>query len=185
MRAAVPMTSERPERKGPERAAFDRVNGGWLLVGLAILLSIGFLFADGLLYVGEQWSDPEYSHGWLIPVVTAFVLWNRREILLLQRRDGSWLGVLVTLGAITLLLFSEMAFVRRGPFLCLVLLLWGLTLAALGRKSAWLAALPIAFLLFAFPPAGVGGRPFVDQLAADLLQARGGHARPSRDQRIP
>ena len=147
MHAAAPLT---PEREG----LFGREPLAWLLVGLIVLLSAAYLFSSGLAYVGRQWNDPEYSHGWLIPAVTLFVLWMRRETLLAARGPGSWLGLPIVALALIALVLSEMAFVQRGPFLAFVLLLLGLSLAALGRRSTWLAALPIAFLLFAFPLPG-------------------------------
>jgi exosortase D (VPLPA-CTERM-specific) len=147
MRAAIPAMSPREIPSG-------RHGIGWLLAGLIILATTSYLFSGGMMFIARQWNDPEYSHGWLIPAVTLFVLWSRREVLLASRQAGSWLGVPVVALALALLIFSEMAFVQRGPFICLVILLFGLTLATLGRRSAWLAALPIAFLLFAFPLPG-------------------------------
>jgi exosortase D (VPLPA-CTERM-specific) len=147
MRAAIPAISHR-------EFPFGRHATGWLVIGLIILATTSYLFGDGLMFVARQWSEPEYSHGWLIPAVTLFVLWSRREALLAARQAGSWLGLLTVAVALMLFIFSEMAFVQRGPFICLVMLLFGLLLAALGARSAWLAALPIAFLLFAFPLPG-------------------------------
>jgi exosortase D (VPLPA-CTERM-specific) len=147
MRVAAPMTSERAGPIGRERLA-------WLVVGLIVVLSAAYLFGHGLAYVGRQWNDPEYSHGWLIPLVTLFVLWMRCQALLAARGPGAWSGVAITALALLLLLLSEMAFVQRGPFLAFILLLFGLALAALGRRATWLAAVPLAFLLFAFPLPG-------------------------------
>jgi exosortase D (VPLPA-CTERM-specific) len=147
MRVAAPMTSERAGPIGRERLA-------WLVVGLIVVLSAAYLFGHGLAYVGRQWNDPEYSHGWLIPLVTLFVLWMRCQALLAARGPGAWPGVAITALALLLLLLSEMAFVQRGPFLAFILLLFGLALAALGRRATWLAAVPLAFLLFAFPLPG-------------------------------
>jgi exosortase D (VPLPA-CTERM-specific) len=147
MRAAAPATRERD-------VTFDRETLGWLVAGLVVLGSIAFLFADGLVFVARQWSDPEYSHGWLIPAVTLFVLWSRREAILAERGNGAWLGVLLVVLALTFFMLSQMALVLRGPFLALIPLLVGLGFAMLGRRAMRHALMPLLFLVFAFPLPG-------------------------------
>lgn len=147
MRAAVPLS--------PERGfTFDRGSLPWIVTGLVLVATIVFLFDRGLALVARQWSDPEYSHGWLIPVVTLFILWSRRGPILAERGAGSWAGVLIVAAALGVFLLAEMAFVRRGPYLALVALLIGLGYAAVGRNAMRWALLPLLFLLFAFPLPG-------------------------------
>jgi exosortase D (VPLPA-CTERM-specific) len=147
LRATVPIS--------PDRGfSFDRDTLLWIATGLVILATMVFLFDRGLILVARQWSDPEYSHGWLIPVVTLFILWSRRGPILAERGSGAWLGVALVALALGVLLLAEMAFVRRGPFLAMIALLIGLGYAALGRRAMRWALLPLLFLIFAFPLPG-------------------------------
>src|SRR5437773_1775637 len=41
------------------------------------------------------WEDPQYSHGWLVPVFAAYVLWMRREQLSLRTLNVNWLGMVL------------------------------------------------------------------------------------------
>lgn len=68
---------------------------------------IGFLMKLGLVcallawaywptwgdMVGRWLRDPQYSHGFLVPVFAAFVLWTRRPTWPLVHLTGSWWGV--------------------------------------------------------------------------------------------
>ena len=52
-----------------------------LLVFLAILIAI-LGFSGALTELVHRWNQQEeYSHGFLIPVVTAWLLWTRRDAL--------------------------------------------------------------------------------------------------------
>jgi hypothetical protein len=48
------------------------------LCGVALL----WTYAPALLEMAERWkTDPRYSHGFLVPLFSAFLLWHRRDML--------------------------------------------------------------------------------------------------------
>jgi len=74
----------------------------WLGSGFALLC--GWVFWPSLvLIVHAWWSDPEYSHGFLVPLFAAFLLYRRRKLLEDIHFQTSGLG-LVFLGLGCLLL---------------------------------------------------------------------------------
>ncbi len=101
---------------------------------LAVLL-VALLAGRGIVGIAERWSEPEYSHGWLIPAVTAFLLWQRWPRIVAARAAGSWTGVvLVALGLLVLgLARAAMSDLPQG--IALILILSGLGLAFLGSRS--------------------------------------------------
>jgi exosortase D (VPLPA-CTERM-specific) len=147
MRATAPLNHRAGLRLGRDALA-------WLIAAVVALACLALLFADGLVFVARQWSDPEYSHGWLIPAVTLFVLWSRRDAILANWGRGAWAGTALLAIGLAGLLLGEMAFVRRAPFMMLPIVLGGLGLAALGGRAMRYAWLPLAFLYFAFPLPG-------------------------------
>jgi exosortase D (VPLPA-CTERM-specific) len=173
MRAAT-ISQLRQVRLGPE-------TWGWIAVGFLLLGCAAYLFATGMAFVTRQWSDPEYSHGWLIPVVTLFILWNRREaILATAGSGGAWFGTIITAAALVMLILSDMAFVQRGPYLAFILLLTGLGIAAVGWRAMRYAWIPLLFLLFAFPlpgsvyvPLSTGLQFISSKLGAAILNSLG------------
>ena len=58
----------------------------WAVVLALIVLTVVRLFGWGVSGVVDAWGEPEYSHGWLIPVITLFCLWQRRQQILSPAR---------------------------------------------------------------------------------------------------
>ena len=70
-----------------------------------ILLGLGFLiiipvFWGGISELAGRWeSQEEYSHGYMIPLVTAYLIWQRRNLLRTLEFKPTWFPVsLVILG---------------------------------------------------------------------------------------
>jgi hypothetical protein len=56
-----------------------------------------------------QWrSDPDYSHGFFVPLFSGYVLWQQRERWMRSEIKPSNFGLLVMLGAIGLLLVGSL-----------------------------------------------------------------------------
>src|ERR1700722_19447077 len=74
----------------------------WVLALVAALLAaIGF--SGALLELVRRWSaQEEYSHGFLIPLVTAWLLWTRRDALLASIGRPAWGGVVLILLAMVM-----------------------------------------------------------------------------------
>ena len=63
--------------KGPSLWEFIQGVGwhGWLLV--AVFLG---LYGQVLIHLARQWySDADYSHGFLVPLLSAYLIWQRRD----------------------------------------------------------------------------------------------------------
>jgi len=70
-------------RSHDEETFFSHTSGA----GRAALFTlIGFTVALILVYwdvfeaVSNEWSQPEYSHGWIIPLIALFIMWVRRPV---------------------------------------------------------------------------------------------------------
>jgi hypothetical protein len=50
-------------------------------VGWAVLLSLAAILFEGALarLFNRWWTDPTYSHGLLVPAISLFFLYDRRE----------------------------------------------------------------------------------------------------------
>src|SRR5712691_6016530 len=66
------------------------------VVGVVLFFAVllGLLYARILPdLVLDWWDDPNYSHGFLVPVFSAFVVWQRRETIRTLVSRGSWWGL--------------------------------------------------------------------------------------------
>ncbi len=123
-----------------------------LLSAVVSFALLGWAYWDTLEAIGERWAtDPQYSHGFLVPVFAGFLLWRRRELLSSTDFRSRWWGsALVLLGVG--LRFAGYAFYQSWLDAgSLLVVLAGLTGAAGGRRALIWAGPAILFLAFMIP----------------------------------
>lgn len=122
-------------------------NRARLLIFLAALV----LYLPTWLWLGEAWtSDPYYSHGPLVLVVSLYLCWARWKSnpANLAPDDRGWLLLLAAL-AVHLWAIWWRAFYISA--LTIPFLLFGLLVTLYGWRSAKIFAFPLAFLLLMVP----------------------------------
>ena len=131
------------------------LNGrSWIWIGGLALLT-GIAFFNGIENLFKRWGEQqELSHGYFLPLITAWMLWERRDALSGSLSRPDVLGLAGVAVSAVILLLSEMTVTSLMIFqqLALVLLFASLSLALGGRSFLKLAIIPIAFLLFMIPP---------------------------------
>jgi len=153
---------------------------GWFQ-GAVLALLIGFLYYGIVAHLLEQWwTDPDFSHGFFVPLFSLFVLWQRRKLLSTIRLAPSWLGLVIIAGALVTLVVGVLGaelFLSRSS---LVLLLGGLVIFFLGWGYFRAILFPWTFLFLMVPiPKIVYNQItfplqfFASQLASSLLSILG------------
>lgn len=117
---------------------------------------LGFLFL--LLYfqvivglVEQWWVDPNYSHGFLVPLVTLYLIWKKRDKLKTLEKRRSYFGLLILLLGLGIYIVGTAGAEYFSARLSLVIVLFGLVFYLNGRKWAKELLFPIAFLGFMIP----------------------------------
>ena len=122
--------------------------GASLLIGSLVI----FLYQDILWGMGSDWNNnPDYSHGFLVPLLSVYFIWERWNVLASETPSPSIWGIgLLALGLFSLVvgLIGAELYVQRAS---LIVVLSGLVLLILGWKYLWLLSLPIGFLVFMIP----------------------------------
>jgi exosortase len=120
-------------------------------LALLLLLTV-FLYAGVGAKLVYDWYDlPDFSHGFIVPLFSAFLIWERRRVLATNPVEPSWAGIpLVLLGLLMLLTgrFGADLFLSRLSFL---LLLCGAIWTIAGRRMLRTLLFPIGVLLLAIP----------------------------------
>lgn len=117
----------------------------------AVMVCI-WLFWDGIDQMWGAWvTSPEYSHGLLIPIVAAFLVWQQKDRLERLVFPGSWSGVAVVLFGGFLLLLGQLATVYTIVQYAYLVTLYGLVLSFTGTKPFRLLFMPLLILFFMFP----------------------------------
>ncbi len=125
-------------------------NRGFQVFFVALALSF-WLYWDGLAEAVLRWElQEEYSHGYLIPLVSLFILWEKRFQIAANYQHPSWWGVPIIILALVVLLVGEVSALYVLIHYSFILLLFGLSLAFLGSATRY-TWVPIALLGFAVP----------------------------------
>src|SRR6516165_11321170 len=110
------------------------------------------LYAPVLWRLGRQWyEDPDYSHGFLVPLLSAYLIWQRRDKLAAVVRKPSNLGLLVVLFALGLLFLGSLGAELFLTRISIIFMICGLIIYFSGWALLRALAFPLAFLLFAIP----------------------------------
>ncbi|MEL7536384.1 MAG: VPLPA-CTERM-specific exosortase XrtD [Pseudomonadota bacterium] len=123
----------------------------WLLLGLAAL-AVGVVFWEPIVRLVNNWvSRDEYSHGLVIPLISAYLIWQRRDALAAIKFTGSWLGLAVVVLGLGIWLAGELATIFAVTQFALVVVIAGVALAWVGAKGFRYLFTPILMLLLAIP----------------------------------
>ena len=123
----------------------------WVLGFIGILIA-AVAFGGALLELPKRWTtQEEYSHGFLIPVVTAWLLWIRRDALLASLGRPAWSGAILILLAIVMHVIGSLSAILIFSQLAFVTVLLGIILSIGGFSLLRAAFVPIIFLTFAIP----------------------------------
>jgi len=121
------------------------------------LLAAGFLlliptFWGGIAHLVERWDvQEEYSHGYLIPLVTAYLIWQRRDLLKALEFKPTWAPVgLIVLGLVVSII-GEISALYILIHLSLILIILSMAWAVMGWSAFRYVMIPIALLIFAIP----------------------------------
>jgi exosortase len=124
---------------------------GWLAFVLLSTLVL-MIYAPVLGSLARQWwNDPNYSHGFFVPLFAGYVLWSSRHrwLALPLRPKNFGLAIMILAVALRVLgmLGAEMFTVR----LSLLILICGIVLFLAGSRVLRSMAFPIGYLLFMIP----------------------------------
>ena len=133
------------------------IGGSWAgrrwLIWPIVLSGLLFLLYASVLknLVLDWWSDPDYSHGFFVPLFSGYILWRQRERSIKCDIKPTNFGLLVMLGAIGLLFVGSLGAELFMSRFSLLVLLAGMILFLAGWKFLRAASFPLAFLIFMIP----------------------------------
>lgn len=122
--------------------------------GLLAAGALATIFADSIVNLFNVWGQEEYSHGYLIPFVALFLIWQRKDVLERLPFTGAWAGVgLCVLGGLTFIA-GDLSAVHIISQYALIVTLAGLALALLGWPGFRVILIPLLILAFMVPLPG-------------------------------
>jgi exosortase D (VPLPA-CTERM-specific) len=123
----------------------------WVALGLALALG-AYASGAGLLNMLEIWGrKDEYSHAYVIPAISAFLIWQKRSELAATPFEGSWAGVFLVIAGILLGLLGQLSTVYTIQQFGLMVVISGLVLAVVGWRAMRYFWMPLLLLFLVIP----------------------------------
>jgi exosortase len=128
-------------------AAAPRLRVAPLAPLVLTLAALTWTYWTTLVDLAQTWSsNPQYSHGFLVPVFAGFLLWLRRDRLDPAALRPSWWGLVLIAAGLALRLFATYKYFVSVDGISLLPCIAGLVLL-LGGRAAWRWAWPAVFFL--------------------------------------
>lgn len=122
-------------------------------VELAVLVTLFYwLFSDHLVRLYEFWKTPDWSHGFVIPLFSLYVIHTRRRELSEGRHEGSLWGVPVLILSVAGYIWCIANRIGYPQTLAMVPAIAGLILLMRGWRTLRLLLFPLGMLVLAMPP---------------------------------
>jgi exosortase len=140
--------------KSQETASPAKAEYSWpFALAIAVIgLSTWFLYGNTFRELEYQWrTEADYSHGYLVPLLSLWLLYSRREVFPGFARQLSWSGVGLLVLAITLRTLGRLFYMEFLEGWSVVPWLAGCLCLLAGRSVLWWALPALLFLLFMVP----------------------------------
>jgi exosortase D (VPLPA-CTERM-specific) len=109
------------------------------------------LYFEALSHMVGQWGSKDYNYCYLVPVVVAYMIWEKRQDLKRLPTCVSWSGLLLLVPGLALFWFGELG----GEYFTLLLSFWlvvmGLVLLHIGGRRFREIAFPLLMIVTMFP----------------------------------
>ncbi len=130
-------------------------------VFLFIVATLSLFYWPTFRWLVNSWlSNDYYSHGFLVPVISGFFIWTKRNQFV--ERNPSIIGTLVLALGASMYILGFTLDMRFLSGLSLITVIVALFLSILGTRVTRTITLPLVFLLFMIPP------PFIQDLGYQL-----------------
>jgi exosortase len=123
----------------------------WLPYLIIAILLIGLYYRVAIKLVYDWYTIPDYSHGFLVPLFAAFLVWDKRKVLQATPIKQTWSGIALIVFSIIILIlgvYGVELFTARMSF---ILLLTGLIATLFGWAMVRELRFPLLVLVLAIP----------------------------------
>ncbi len=128
----------------------------WERLGIVMVVAaicFFLLYQAELINLVDRWNtDPGWSHGFVVPIISGYFIWMKWDILRKLTPKPSWVGLAVLIfGVVGQMLFRSTGTLPMSH-LSIVVVLFGAVLFLFGWEFLKILWLPVGFILFALPP---------------------------------
>ena len=124
-----------------------------IIYSFPLLLIFAICYHSTLTWMYGRYmgSDSYYSHGFIIPFVSAFLIWQNRQQLKSMIPEISWWGLIIIIFAVLLHITGTILYIFSISGFSIFFLIIGSSLFLFGKKITKIIWFPLLFLVFMFP----------------------------------
>lgn len=123
--------------------------GDIVVMGVWALLLI-YMYIPTFTKWYTEWTRPEtyYSHAFLVPIISAFIIWIKRKDLAETAVKPSWTGFLIVVPSLLVFMIGVWSGATAFQSMVFPLIVFGSVVAIFGREIARKLRFPIGYLYF-------------------------------------
>lgn len=123
----------------------------WLCLLTALLFMVA-AYWGGIQELANRWEkQEEYSHGYLIPLIALYFIWQKQAIIQRSRFSPSWIGFFIVCIGLAVFVVGEVSALYILIHYSFVVVLLGLAIALMGWPAVKPVLIPLLLLVFAIP----------------------------------
>jgi len=120
-----------------------------LITGIAVLIGV---FHFGVRHMVTSWYRNEaYGYAYLIPLITAFLIWQRKDRLMSLPFEGAWSALLIVVAGMMVYFAGRFSTITTLMQYAFLITLIGTVAALMGWKALRVILVPLLFLAFMIP----------------------------------
>jgi len=154
LRSIVPMIKQ-PDALNIPLSFREYILFNWraLTAGGLVLLAFFYCYAGVLSALAKQWrSNDVYSYGFLIPLISAYLIWIHRDKFMHVEPSPNYLGgIVVLLSGMAMFIAGNLGSITVAPELSLPVTIAGIVLFLFGMRVLKMLLFPISYLLLMIP----------------------------------
>lgn len=130
-----------------------KLNKKSLIIQLLPMVAVFvFLYYKAILALISDWSsDPNFSHGFLIPFVAGYMVWYRQSEIKQQAPDPAWSGLLIVLFGMSVHLLGNVGAELFLMRVSMIITLAGIIIFYFGYGMFKIVRVPLMYLIMMIP----------------------------------
>lgn len=128
------------------------LGAGGIIKILLLAGVVSWFYFDHLRRMSHIWQQPDWSHGYLVPLFSIYLIHQRRREIFQCRDTGSLWGLVLMLFSLALYVAAVMTKFGYPQPLTMVFVIAGLVLLICGWRVLKIMWFPLAYLFLAIPP---------------------------------
>jgi exosortase len=118
---------------------------------ILFLLVLSLYYSEIISMVADWSAKKEYSHGFLIPLISVYIIWRKRMQLKNAHINPEAKGMLILLSGLMLLVLGDIGFEPFTRRFSMIVTFIGIIFFLLGRDVVRIILFPVGYLIFMIP----------------------------------